>query len=137
MSDPDHIFVYGTLRASSTHAMAKRLRSKARLVGVGQASGRLYDMGWYPAALFDEDEKSCVVGDVFALRSDARLLAELDAYEIGNPSYVRRSLRVRLFDGRYVLTWAYGFASPPNAPLIRGGDFIEHWRAKTRRPGGS
>ncbi len=85
--------------------MEKRLRSQARYVGKGQAPGRLYDMGWYPAAFFDEREKNCVHGDVFALKPGARLLAELDAYEFGDPNYVRSPLRVRLSDGREVVTW--------------------------------
>ncbi len=117
--------------------MAKRLRSQARYVGKGQAPGRLYDMGWYPAAFFDEREKNCVHGDVFALKPGARLLAELDAYEFGDPNYVRSPLRVRLSDGRQVVTWAYGFARPPNARLIPDGDFISHWSGKKRRPRGS
>ena len=137
MSAPNHIFVYGTLRAESTHAMAQRLRSQARLVGQGRAPGRLYDMGWYPAAFFDERDKHSVLGDVFALRPGARLLAELDAYEFGHPSYVRSALRVRLFDGRQVVTWAYGFVRAPNAQLIPGGDFSSHWTAKRRRSVGS
>ena len=136
MSEPSHIFVYGTLLADSTHAMARRLRSQARLVGKGRAPGRLYDMGWYPAAFFDEREKYSVLGDVFALKPGARLLAELDAYEFGNPNYLRSPLRVSLFDGRQMAAWAYGFARAPNARLIPGGDFISHWTAKRRPPVG-
>ena len=75
MNEPAHIFVYGTLRSGSGHPMARRLTSQARLLGKGSVPGRLYDMGWYPAALFDRDEKHLIVGDVFALAPDSRLNA--------------------------------------------------------------
>jgi gamma-glutamylcyclotransferase (GGCT)/AIG2-like uncharacterized protein YtfP len=134
MSDPEHIFVYGTLRADSDHPMARRLCLQARLVGKGIVPGRLYDMGWYPAAMFDGSEKRVVVGHVFALKPGGRLLAELDDYESGDPNYVRETVEVSLDDGRQIKAWAYGVKQPPNTRIIPGGDFIAHRNAKTPRP---
>lgn len=134
MSDPEHIFVYGTLRADSDHPMARRLCLQARLVGKGIVPGRLYDMGWYPAAMFDESEKRGVVGHVFALKPGGRLLAELDEYESGDPNYVRETVEVSLDDGLKIRAWAYGVKQPPNTRIIPGGDFIVHRNAKTPRP---
>jgi gamma-glutamylcyclotransferase (GGCT)/AIG2-like uncharacterized protein YtfP len=134
MSEPAHIFVYGTLRAESDHPMARRLCLQARHVGKGSAPGRLYDLGWYPAAMFDAGEKRQVVGDVFALRPGSRLLAELDAYESGDPNYVRTQLEVTLAAGSTVMAWAYGVSKAPNARLIQSGDFIAHRNIKTPRP---
>ncbi len=133
MSDPSHIFVYGTLRSESGHPMARRLFARARLVGKGRVPGRLYDLGWYPAAMFDEREKRHILGDVFAL-PDAKLLAELDAYESGDRNYRRLPLRVALLGGGTVSAWAYGVAKPPNARVIPSGDFVAHRNAKTPRP---
>ena len=134
MSAPSHIFVYGTLRAKSAHPMAKRLRRQARLIGHGYAPGRLYDLGWYPAAVFDENEVCTILGDVFAVKSGGHLLSELDAYEAGNPNYTRCALNVRLHDGRNVTAWAYGMHAAPRARLIPSGDFLSHWSGKQRRP---
>ncbi|HUU65811.1 MAG TPA: gamma-glutamylcyclotransferase family protein [Methyloceanibacter sp.] len=134
MNEPSHIFVYGTLRSESDHPMARRLSSQARLVGKGSAPGRLYDCGWYPAAMFDDAEKRLIVGDVFALKPGGRLLAELDAYEAGDPNYVRVPLEVKLADGGTVTAWGYSVSTAPQARLIHSGDFIAHKRAKTRRP---
>jgi gamma-glutamylcyclotransferase (GGCT)/AIG2-like uncharacterized protein YtfP len=134
MSEPSHIFVYGTLRSESNHPMARRLSSQARLVGKGRVPGRLYDLGWYPAALFDASEKRSIVGEVFALVPGSRLLAELDAYEAGDPNYARTPLQVKLADGRTVTAWAYGVREAPKARLIQSGDFIAHRDAKTPRP---
>ncbi len=134
MSDPEHIFVYGTLRSESDHPMARRLSSQARLVGKGSVPGRLYDMGWYPAAMFDANEKRSIIGEVFALKPGGKLLAELDAYEAGDPNYVRAPFEVTLTDGRSLTAWAYGVSKAPKARLIQGGDFIAHRNAKTPRP---
>ena len=134
MNEPMHIFVYGTLRSESDHPMARRLLSQARLVGKGSAPGRLYDLGWYPAAMFDAGEKRRVVGDLFAIKSGGRLLAELDAYESGDRFYTRLHLEVKLAGGGTVIAWAYGVAEAPPARLIQSGDFIAHQNGKTRRP---
>ena len=114
--------------------MARRLISQARLVGEGSVPGRLYDMGWYPAAVFDGAEKRLIVGDVFALSPGSRLIAELDDYEAGDPNYARTPLDVSLADGRTITAWAYGVVKAPKARLILGGDFIAHRNAKTPRP---
>jgi gamma-glutamylcyclotransferase (GGCT)/AIG2-like uncharacterized protein YtfP len=132
MSEPRHIFVYGTLRSESDHPMARRLRSKARHIGKGTVPGHLYDMGWYPAAIFDEGEKRRIIGDVFALKAGSRLLADLDTYEAGDPNYRRVPLQVKLANGRTVEAWAYGVSEAPKARLIASGDFIAHWN--TRKP---
>jgi gamma-glutamylcyclotransferase (GGCT)/AIG2-like uncharacterized protein YtfP len=137
MSEPTHIFVYGTLRSESDHPMARRLRSQARLIGKGSVPGRLYDFGAYPGALFDAQEKRRVVGEVFMLKGGGRLLAELDAYEGTDPLYERRVLAVKLADGGMVEAWAYGVNQTPQARLIPGGDFIVHQnlrKPRARRP---
>ena len=114
--------------------MARRLSSQARLVGKGSVPGRLYDMGWYPAAMFDGCEKRLIVGDVFALAPGGRLLAELDIYEGGDPNYARMAVQVKLANGGTVAAWAYGVREAPNARLIQSGDFIAYRNAKTPRP---
>jgi gamma-glutamylcyclotransferase (GGCT)/AIG2-like uncharacterized protein YtfP len=134
MSEPSHIFVYGTLRSESDHPMARRLTARARHVGKGSVPGRLYDCGWYPAAIFDANEARRVIGDVFSLKPGSWLLAELDAYEAGDPNYARALLDVTLVDGGIVTAWAYGVSKAPNARLIQSGDFIAHRNAKTPRP---
>jgi len=133
-TEPGHIFVYGTLRQGSNHPMARRLVAQARHVGQARAGGKLYDMGWYPAALFEDDAPTRIIGDVFALPPGDRLLAELDAYEHGDPNYARVPLEVSLIGGGRILAWTYGVSTPPNARVIPGGDFLAHWNAKNRRP---
>ncbi|MGH6736412.1 MAG: gamma-glutamylcyclotransferase family protein [Methyloceanibacter sp.] len=136
MKEPNHLFVYGTLRHESPHPMARRLRTQARLVGKGSVPGRLYDMGWYPAGVHDAGEKRRrIIGDVYALKPDSKLLAELDAYEAIGVHYRRVPVEVKLATGGTIHAWAYLFvAESPRLGLIESGDFIAHRNAKTPRP---
>jgi gamma-glutamylcyclotransferase (GGCT)/AIG2-like uncharacterized protein YtfP len=133
MNDPKHIFVYGILRPESPHPMARRLRMGARHVGKGSAPGVLYDLGYYPAALFRGDEKVRIHGDVFELKPDGKLLAALDEYEQTGRFYHRLVVEIALAKGGSVKAWAYGVDEPPRAKLIAGGDFIAHVTARKRR----
>lgn len=133
MSEPRHIFVYGTLRSESDHPMAQRLRMQARFVGKGSAPGLLYDLGAYPAAVFSGSQTRRIIGDVFAFKRGGKLLEELDAYEGTDPLYERLPLEVRLVDGGTVEAWTYGVREAPNARLIPSGDFIVHWNQRNPR----
>lgn len=126
MSEPHHLFVYGTLRYESDHPMARRLRTKARHIGKGSVAGRLYDLGAYPAAVFDAEEKHRIVGDVFEIKPGSKVLAEMDAYEGTDPLYKRTVRKVKLAKGGTIEAWAYGVDPAPRAPLITDGDFIAH-----------
>ena len=133
---PDHLFVYGTLRAESAHPMAHRLRVGARHVGRGSAPGLLYDFGSWPGAYFGLEEKYRVIGSVFMLGPNPRLLADLDKYEGVVPTeeprefpeseglFHRIAIEVHLEKGGTVEAWTYGLKEPPRARVIGTGDFI-------------
>lgn len=132
----DHLFVYGTLRSESTHPMAGRLRSGARLIGKGSTSGLLYDFGGYPGAVFVSGERRRVVGEVFRLGKNTKLLADLDRYEgiagADDDMLSRILTEVRLDRGGIVEAWAYGLREMPRARLIGTGDFIADRRSRTQ-----
>jgi gamma-glutamylcyclotransferase (GGCT)/AIG2-like uncharacterized protein YtfP len=133
---PDHLFVYGTLRAESAHPMAHRLRVGARHIGRGSAPGLLYDFGSWPGAYFGLEEKYRVIGSVFVLGPNPRLLADLDKYEGVAPTdearefheaeglFHRIAIEVHLERGGAVEAWAYSLKEPPRARVIGTGDFI-------------
>lgn len=131
---PDHLFVYGTLRAGSTHPMAHRLRVGAKPLGRGSAPGLLYDFGDHPGAVFAADAKYRVIGDVFELRAGPRLLADLDKYEgftgADDDTFRRIAIEVALDKGGSVEAWAYGLREAPRARLIGTGDFIADRRLR-------
>ena len=131
---PEHLFVYGTLRAGGIHPMAHRLRVGAKLIGRGSAPGMLYDFGDHPGAVFTRDSKYRVIGDVFELKAGPRLLADLDRYEGftgGDDDMFRRiAIEVALDKGGKVEAWTYGLAEAPRARLIGTGDFIADRRLR-------
>src|SRR5262245_7136486 len=71
---PQHLFVYGTLRFEYPNPLALKLKSQAVLIGKGFAPGVLYDIGWYPGAVFNADSRTRVVGELYALWNAERLM---------------------------------------------------------------
>jgi gamma-glutamylcyclotransferase (GGCT)/AIG2-like uncharacterized protein YtfP len=138
---PDHLFVYGTLRADSGHPMARRLRAGARHIGAGSASGSLYDFGDHPGAVFALNSRYRVKGDVFRLRSNPHVLTDLDRYEgvsgdddSDEAFFHRIVIEVKLDKGETVEAWAYALKETPRARLIGSGDFIADRRIRNPQP---
>jgi len=108
----DRLFVYGTLRSDSGHAMHDALAEGAVLVGRGAVDGSIVDLGEYPGLVLER--AGTTTGEVWELH-DASLLARLDAYEGIGPAaevqepYERVRVDVRLADGRTVEAWAYAW----------------------------
>jgi gamma-glutamylcyclotransferase (GGCT)/AIG2-like uncharacterized protein YtfP len=125
-----HLFVYGSLRSESPHPLAVKLRSQGLLLGRGSAPGILYDLGRYPAAMFGTEHKSRVIGEIFELPRDGRLLRELDHFEgteePGSP-LSRIEIDVLFDDGSSLRLEAYSLgAPPPIRRVIESGDWISH-----------
>src|SRR5262245_46644389 len=78
---PQHLFVYGTLRPEYPNRLARKLRSQAIFTAKGSAPGVLYDLGWYPGAVFDDEARTRVIGEVYALANAERVMTQLDEYE--------------------------------------------------------
>ena len=134
---PDHLFVYGTLRAESAHPMANRLRAGAKLIGRGSTPGLLYDLGACPGAVFTPEERHRVIGEVFQLGPSPRLLADLDKYEgftgEDDDMFRRIAVEVSLDQGGTVEAWTYGMKESPRARLIGSGDFVADRRLRAPR----
>jgi gamma-glutamylcyclotransferase (GGCT)/AIG2-like uncharacterized protein YtfP len=77
-----------------------------------------------------------VIGSVFALGTNPRLLADLDKYEGVAPTdeerefpeavglFHRIAIEVHLDQGGSIEAWAYALKDAPRARLIGTGDFI-------------
>jgi len=130
------LFVYGSLRTESPHPLAMKLRSQGRLLGKGSAPGILYDLGRYPAAMFGTGHDSRVIGEIFELPRDGRLLRELDYFEgteePGSP-LSRIEIDVLLEEGSSLRLETYSLAAPPPIRrVIEGGDWIAHSLNRSR-----
>ena len=107
---PQHLFVYGTLRFEYPNPLAVKLKSQAIFICEGSAPGVLYDLGWYPGAVFNDDVRTRVIGEVIALGNAERLMAQLDDYEAipePNKRFRRVVIKVRLERGGTVEAWTY------------------------------
>ena len=125
------VFVYGTLRRGSAHAMSIRFPN-SQFIAEAQVTGSLYDLGAYPAVILDESN-SLVVGEVYEV--DDETLKKLDDFE-SSSHYWRKQVKISL-GIQSKKCWIY--APNPEAfshrNLIASGDWIEYAKTKTERPG--
>jgi gamma-glutamylcyclotransferase (GGCT)/AIG2-like uncharacterized protein YtfP len=130
-TDPDYLFVYGTLRASAGHQMNAVLEQYGDLVGSGKVPGILYDVGRYPGAVKSSGTRAFVRGDLYALRNPDRALKVLDRYEGWDEKkprsgeFKRSRVLVSLGGGRTVKAWIYLYNRPTTGlTRIRSGDYL-------------
>lgn len=125
MSDPRHLFVYGTLRPGEVRWPF--LEPFVVDGGVDDiVHGHLFDTGLgYPAATFTGDDAVPISGRVYALREDTldQALIELDIVE-GAVRGLYQRVPVTTVSG--VEAWAYQFGADPGITLvpIPGGDWL-------------
>jgi gamma-glutamylcyclotransferase (GGCT)/AIG2-like uncharacterized protein YtfP len=127
------VFVYGSLRrGGGAGAMSSRFPD-SKFIADAKVSGSLYDLGAYPGLLLGGSDSS-VIGEVYEV--DDELLNRLDDFEASS-NYLRRQVEISL-GARRTLCWVY--EPDPEFYSLRGliasGDWVEHARAKTGRPGG-
>lgn len=126
MSEPQYLFVYGTLRQDSHHPMSQVLQRHARRLGPAVFAGRLYRVRWYPGARDAMLPGEVVHGELYRLLRPS-CLRILDDYE--GPDFARVPREVRAGPRRYT-AWVYLYTPAVGGlPRIPGGDFA----AITRR----
>ncbi|MFT4760950.1 MAG: gamma-glutamylcyclotransferase (GGCT)/AIG2-like uncharacterized protein YtfP [Paraglaciecola sp.] len=123
------LFVYGTLLLNIESDIANFLKSNAEFVGEGYLFGQLFDLGYYPGAIFRKDISSQVYGHVFELNQPSSTLPILDEYEaVGEQfgqykEYVREKVPIEI-EGEEILCWVYLYALPTDDfPLIGSGNY--------------
>ncbi len=131
----EYLFVYGSLRERAAHPMHRHLREHARPAGKASISGKLYDLGPYPAALPDDSGCWRVVGELHRLVAPAELLDLLDEYEGCGPqdpqpqAYRREMRTVELAGGKRLQAWVYLYNhSVAKQRQIESGDYLEPMR---------
>ena len=129
----DHLFVYGTLRNYGADSMHHLLAGLGDLVGLGQASGRLYEIHGYPGLVPARRPDETVRGEVYRLRNPRKALLRLDDYEACSerfppPREYRRVRRpVTLDDGKQLLAWIYLYNRPTRGlERIDSGDYLAY-----------
>jgi gamma-glutamylcyclotransferase (GGCT)/AIG2-like uncharacterized protein YtfP len=122
-----YLFAYGTLQPGLAPGEIAPVVEKLRPVSEGFTFGRLYDLGAYPAAIFDPASAWIIYGTVHELPEDAMILDRLDAYE--GPEYVRIEQLVTLAAGGVVSCWVYDYLGKPSEErFIEGGRWADRRR---------
>src|SRR5262245_19715765 len=125
LSSTDLLFAYGTLMRG--FGLSSLLDGRAEYVGRGTVSGRVLDLGAYPAAV--RDEIGTVSGDLFRVR-DPELWRTLDSAE--GPQYHRGEVTVLTADGRAVTASIYWYVGAlDRGRPIPGGDYRAHSPARS------
>ncbi len=124
---PVYLFTYGTLMSGFNNSMALYLRKNAQLIAKARFNGLLFDLGSYPGAIYQEDSKHKVFGEVYQLSSNSNVIFEiLDVYEgINDPDfnlYERKVIPVNVNNTVYN-NFVYLLRETPKASLINGGDY--------------
>ncbi len=131
----ERVFFYGTLRTGFNRTTRAGVDALLKYAGNGWISGKLFDLGLYPAAVPATDAR--VFGEIFEMTDTPAVLEALDRIEGYLPAEPERSLynRVRVpatfEDGRSEDVWVYFYNAPlGRAPRIISGDYIEHLKAR-------
>ena len=111
----ERVGVYGTLRRGGSQ---HRRMAGAEWIGACDVRARMYRIDWYPGVVLDDDA-GCVRVEVYAV--DARLLAELDAFE--GPEY--RRVRCRGADAPGFWMWEW-LGACDEGQRIAGGDWLKN-----------
>lgn len=132
------LFIYGTLLQAGNE-FADYLRAHSTSISGGKFKGRLYDLGSYPAAVYDKEAKAYVYGTVVKMNEVDEVLKHLDYYEgIGQASceYERVLIDVEC-DGSDESSrecWVYLLKlSEKGLKLIKGGDYLKFKRSGNRK----
>jgi gamma-glutamylcyclotransferase (GGCT)/AIG2-like uncharacterized protein YtfP len=125
MQDSGLLFVYGTLRPGSGHAMSAWLARQAECLGPASVEGRLCRVAWYPALVPGSGR---VRGELYHLRS-AGTLDTLDGFEEvrgrADDEYERRQSLVLPEAGAPVRAWVYWYRRAPDGlAVIASGDWL-------------
>ena len=130
------LFIYGTLLHPTLSTFAQFLQSHGRLLGDAQIKGRLYDVGSYPALIYDPNASNSVKGKLVELLDESLVLDRLDEYEGCHPSqalphlYLRQLLPLEA-NGTKLEAWVYVY-NRPTASLhwIKSGDYWSYLQEK-------
>ncbi|WP_031528871.1 gamma-glutamylcyclotransferase family protein [Dyadobacter crusticola] len=129
MPDLPYLFTYGTLRRGFKNPVAQQLHAHSLFIDEGFFHGLLYQVEWYPGAIFAPDSSAKVYGEVFQLTSP-EILRDLDEYEDlmedeAASLYLRKKVPVHLKTGGLFYCWTYIYNQPVgDLKLIETGIFI-------------
>ena len=114
---PEYLFVYGTLMKGFDNPFAEKLNKQSVFVGNGSFPGLLYQVDWYPGAVYSEEGGFRVFGEIYKIENAPELIKELDEYEdvFEDESvslYVRRIVSIKMENDGVLDCWVYLYNQP-------------------------
>ena len=129
----EYIFVYGTLRSDCGGILAHWLPQHSEFVGTGFFQGTLFEVNRYPGVVPCIETQNQVLGEVYRLDDQGRILARLDDYEECSGrfpaphEYTRVKAKIILLEGGIVSAWVYVYTLPVDRlEQIRSGDYARY-----------
>jgi gamma-glutamylcyclotransferase (GGCT)/AIG2-like uncharacterized protein YtfP len=130
------LFVYGTLLQHGNE-FAEYLNQHCKFISTGKIKGVLYDIGEYPGALTDSNERIYIYGNIFRMDDTEAILKVIDDYEgIGElydhpQEYIREQVDI-LTDNGSMSCWMYIYNLPVNTySQIPAGDYIQYLKDRS------
>jgi gamma-glutamylcyclotransferase (GGCT)/AIG2-like uncharacterized protein YtfP len=124
------LFVYGTLTDQNHNEVASFLHKNGTVAGEGSFSGRLYNVGGYPGAVYHPETTETVNGIIVRLNEPETVFEKLDEYEgVGGQfpapnEYIRVQIPVQNHNGETHLCWVYLYNWPTeNLQHIQSGRY--------------
>ena len=117
MNPNAHLFVYGSLMCQFENPATALLQVHAVCLGRATMRGFLYEIDWYPGAVYESSTPAYVHGELWQINDEAALWPILDDYETvdsdqpGKESYDRRQVEV-LHRNEPFLAWVYLYNLP-------------------------
>jgi gamma-glutamylcyclotransferase (GGCT)/AIG2-like uncharacterized protein YtfP len=117
-----YVFVYGTLRRGGRNDI-NRLLPAPKYLGVGEVTGSLYHLDWYPGLALGGEKAVNVVGEVYEVAPELEaVLDEIEGLEDhGGSEYFKRDLPVHV-EGKDVPCFLYEI----NPERVTGKEPIGH-----------
>jgi len=127
-NDNKLLFVYGTLLQPGNE-FSDYLSKNSKKISQGKFSGKLYDLGQYPGAVYLPGSGSFVHGTVVSINNIPEVLQRLDYYEgIGsaNCEYKRDIIEIETNEGK-LRCWVYLYILKEDGlALIPEGDYLKY-----------
>ncbi len=117
--------------------MSDILQKYSESIDRGSFSGKLFDVGSYPAAIINGEDGGRVYGELYKLTNPDALFHHLDPYEgfdADEPSkslYLRKKVTVKTEDGNQLTAWTYLYNRPVEClSHIPNGDYLNYLKSK-------
>lgn len=132
---PTRVFFYGTLMAGFDRRHRAGIDDRLTYLGRAWATGQLYDLGLYPAAVPAAEGQ--IWGEVYETSDPDPVLEALDeieGYDQTDPDrslYQRQEVVVTFPGGEVSSAWIYFYNAPlGHASLIPSGDYHDHFKQR-------